>query len=389
MSSAPSTRATTATARGAAAVPVLVGAVGGLAWAAALRGLMVQVAGPGSTVEWGGTVGGILLPGLVAGALLGAAGHLRRTGHPHRGWLALAPLAFVVATPGVLVSVITDGGIGGGAIALPLCGIAGGWALGGRGPLAARAAAGVLPVAVAVGWAVAAPAIAPPLAVTTARGAWVAVLFAALLAVLSLACAVPHRPAGGPLVPGARAAAVIGAVGGLAWAAGLRSLMVEIADPGSSHVSWAGTFAGILLPGLVVGALLGRAPHRRGPGRLGTLRGLRARAAVGVVGGAAAAAVAVAGGLGGGALAVVVCGLAGGYALAGLGRPAARVAAGLLPVAVVVGWSVATALVGLDEPGTGARGAWVAVLLASHLAVLAVGCALPYRRTGGGVAAVR
>jgi hypothetical protein len=386
MSSAPHRRATTATARGAAAVPVLVGAVGGLAWAAALRGLMVQVAGPGSTVEWGGTVGGILLPGLVAGALLGWAGHLRRTGHPHRGWLALAPLAFVVATPGVLVSVLTDGGIGGGAIALPLCGIAGGWALGGRGPVAARVAAGALPVAAAAGWAVGAPAMAPALAVTTARGAWVAVLFAALLAVLSLACAVPHRPAGGPLVPGVRAAAVIGAVGGLAWAAGLRSLMVEIADPGSSHVSWAGTFAGILLPGLVVGALLARSPHRRGPSRL---RGVRGRAGIGVVAGGAAAAVAVAGGLGGGALAVVVCGSAGGYALAGRGRPAARVAAGLLPVAVVVAWSVATAVVGLDEPGTGARGAWVAVLLASHLAVLAVACALPYRRAGGGGAAVR
>ncbi|MBW0126918.1 hypothetical protein [Pseudonocardia oceani] len=386
MSSAPHGQATTATARGAAAVPVLVGAVGGLAWAAALRGLMVQVAGPGSAVEWGGTVGGILLPGLVAGALVGWAGHLRRTGHPHRGWLALAPLAFVVATPGVLVSVLTDGGIGGGAIALPLCGIAGGWALGGRGPVAGRVAAGALPVAGAVGWAVGAPAIAPALAVTTARGAWVAVLFAALLAVLSLACAVPHRPAGGPLVPGARAAAVTGAVGGLAWAAGLRSLMVEIADPGTSSVSWAGTFAGILLPGLVVGALLARAPHRRGPSRL---RGVRGRAGIGVVAGGAAAAVALAGGLGGGALAVVVCGLAGGYALAGRGRPAARVTAGLLPVVVVVAWSVATAVVGLDEPGTGARGAWVAVLLASHLAVLAAACALPYRRADDGVAAVR
>ncbi|QJY47551.1 hypothetical protein [Pseudonocardia broussonetiae] len=378
MSSAPGTQATTTAAtRGAAAVPVLIGAVAGLAWATALRGLMVQVAGPESTVEWGGTVGGILLPGLVAGALLGAAEHLRRTGHPHRGWLALAPLAFVVATPGVLVSVITDGGIGGGAIALPLLGIAGGWALGGRGPVAARVVAGALPVAGAVGWAVGAPAIAPALAVTTARGAWVAVLFAALLAVQSLGCAVPHRPAGGPLVPSARAAAVIGAVCGLAWAAGLRSLMVEIAEPGPSHVSWAGTFAGILLPGLVVGVLLGRAPHRRGPGRL---RGGRGRSAVGVVAGAAAAGVVIAGGLGGGALAVVLCGLAGGYALAGSGRPAFRVAAGLLPVAVVVAWSVATAVVGLDEPGTGARGAWVAALLASHLAVLALACALPYRR---------
>ena len=88
---------------------IVIGAICGLAWAAGFRGFMAEVAGPASSVEWGGTFWGILLPGLVTGALLGWAEHLRRTGG-RRGWrwLALAPLSFVVATPGVLVSVFVD-----------------------------------------------------------------------------------------------------------------------------------------------------------------------------------------------------------------------------------------------------------------------------------------
>lgn len=46
-------------ARTGAAGPMVVGAVGGLAWAAGLRGLMVEVAGPGSEVSWGGTFLGV------------------------------------------------------------------------------------------------------------------------------------------------------------------------------------------------------------------------------------------------------------------------------------------------------------------------------------------
>jgi hypothetical protein len=77
----------------------------GLAWAAGFRGYLAAVAGPGSQMDRVGTFEGVLLPGLVTGALLGWAEHLRRTGgRPAlRHWLALAPLAFVVATPGVLV----------------------------------------------------------------------------------------------------------------------------------------------------------------------------------------------------------------------------------------------------------------------------------------------
>lgn len=184
--------APTTTRRGAAGL-IAIGAVAGLAWGAGLRAFMVEVAGPASsTFDWYGTFEGILLPGLVTGALLGWAEHLRRTGG-RRGWrwLALAPLAFVAATPGVLVSVITDGGIGGGAIALPLFAMAGGYAVSGRGPVWARLAAGVVGLV---------PVVAVPVVAVLVggfigpRGAWAVVLFSSFCAVLSLACAIPHRP---------------------------------------------------------------------------------------------------------------------------------------------------------------------------------------------------
>jgi hypothetical protein len=168
--------------------PVVVGAVGGLAWAAGFRGLMVDIAGPASGVGWAGTFGGILLPGLVTGALLGWAAQRRRYGR-RAGWLIAAPLTFVVATPSVLVTVATDGGICGGAIAVPLIGMAGGWALAGRGWT--RVPAGTVAVAPVVAWVAAAQQLAPAPAVTTARGAWVAILFASSPATLAMACAVP------------------------------------------------------------------------------------------------------------------------------------------------------------------------------------------------------
>lgn len=190
-----STRGGGAGRRAAAARLLAIGAVCGLAWAAGLRGYMAEVAGSESAATWTGTFGGILAPGLVTGALLGWAEHLRRTGG-RRGWrwLALAPLAFVVATPGVLVSVFTDGGIGGGAIAVPLFGMAGGYCLSGRGPSWSRAVAGVFAALPIAGWAIAASAVGAGLAADTPHGAWVALLFGSFIAVLALACAIPHRP---------------------------------------------------------------------------------------------------------------------------------------------------------------------------------------------------
>jgi hypothetical protein len=83
--------------------------------------------------------------------LLGWAEHLRTSGGG-RGWrwLALSPLLFAAilfSRPLDLVSIFEDG-VGGGAIGVPLLGMAGGYALSGRGPLWARIASGVVALSI-------------------------------------------------------------------------------------------------------------------------------------------------------------------------------------------------------------------------------------------------
>jgi hypothetical protein len=185
-------------ARNHAATFALIGAICGLAWAAGFRGYMVELAGSASTFGWSGTFGAILLPGVVAGALLGWAEALRRSGRVRRGWrwLALAPLAFAIAPmlmPGALIAFLTQG-LGGGAVGVALMGMGGGYALSRRGPLWARIVCGILSLALLAALAVTAPAIGgPDLALTTPRGAWVAILATSFVVVLALASSIPHR----------------------------------------------------------------------------------------------------------------------------------------------------------------------------------------------------
>jgi hypothetical protein len=186
---------------------VLLGGVLGLAWAAGLRGFMAEVAGPDSAVHWYGTFGQVLLPGVITGSLLGWAEAVRRQGG-RRGWrwLALAPLSFTVTllvSPEVLDdlqagTVPFSDGIGLGAVAIPLFAMAGGFALSGRGPVAARVLAGLVAVVPVPAWIWATTFFPPDLSLTTPHGAWVALLFWSSIAALSLACAIPHRPPGGP-----------------------------------------------------------------------------------------------------------------------------------------------------------------------------------------------
>ena len=108
---------------GGPTMTVLVGGLCGLAWAAGLRGFMAQIAGPESSVDWAGTFGWILVPGIGVGALLGWAEHLRTSGG-RRGWrwLALAPLLFsaiLFSRPLDQLSIFEDG-VGGGAIGVSL-----------------------------------------------------------------------------------------------------------------------------------------------------------------------------------------------------------------------------------------------------------------------------
>ena len=348
--------------RWAGTAPVLVGAVCGLAWAASLRSFMAQFAGPESTFDWFGTFEGVLLPGAVVGALLGWAAHLR--GRAPR-WLVAAPLVFVLFTPSALVSVFVDG-LGGGAIAVPLLGMAGGYALAGRGPRWARWAAGAVALLAVPGWLVLASFAGGTLALTTPRGAWVAVLFLSLLAVLAFGCALPHREPT-ELLTSRRRLVLVGVVCGVAWGAGLRGFMAAAAATDEpSQVSWLGTFAIILPISAVVGALLGWAEHLRRTGDPRRLRRTRFAPLLFTVDPAS--------------LVVTLPALAGGYALSGRGsRRKRRILGGcaLLPVPTFFA-AVAISDGNLESFGT-PRTVWVTVLLFSLLAVLTTACVIPQR----------
>jgi hypothetical protein len=346
------------TRRGVAAAPVLVGAVAGLAWAASLRSFMAEFAGPGSTFDWFGTFEGVLLPGAVVGALLGWAVHHRSR------WLVAAPLVFVLFTPSVLASVFVDG-LGGGAIAVPLIGMAGGYALAGRGPRWARWAAGAVALLPVPGWLVGAAVVGGRLAPDTPRGAWVAVLFLALLAVLAFGCALTHR-APAELLTSRRRLVVVGAVCGLAWAAGMRGFMAGAADP-PSQVSWLGTFAIILPLGAAVGGVLGWAEHLRCTGHP-QRRLTRFAPLLFSVDPAS--------------LMVTLPALAGGYALAGRGSRRKRWILGGCALLPVPAFFTAVALLGGLDDFTDPRTVWVTVQLFSLLAVLTVACAIPQRVPG-------
>jgi hypothetical protein len=179
---------------------VLFGGLCGLAWAAGLRGFMAQIVHDESNVSWSGTFVFILLPGLLIGLLLGWAEHLRRTGgRPGWRWLALSPLLFAAilfsAGPVGVLGIFEDG-VGGGAIGVPLYAMAGGYAISGRGPRWGRIACGALAVTTIPIWALTVESFGgADLAVTTARGLWVALYYYSFLALLMVAAAIPHRSA--------------------------------------------------------------------------------------------------------------------------------------------------------------------------------------------------
>jgi hypothetical protein len=181
---------------------VALGGVCGFAWSASLRSFMAQVAGAGSTVEWLGTFGYVLLPGVVVGAVLGLAEHHRRTGGRRHGrWLAAAPFLFAAVLVGGLVqdpSTVFDGGIGAGALALPVLALVGGHALSGTGPRWSRSLASLLGVVALAAWPVVGTLVGgPAFEVTSPHGLWAAILYDGLLVLLALAVSVPLRtPAG-------------------------------------------------------------------------------------------------------------------------------------------------------------------------------------------------
>jgi len=174
---------------------VLLGALLGLTWGSSLRGWMIQLAGPDSTFTWSGTFGGLLAPAVVVGALLGWAGHLRRTGgRPRPRWLVPAPLLLPIvalAQPGALTLLATTGQ-GGGAAGMTLLAMAGGTAVASHGRLWWRIPLGLLGFAL-VPAAYLGPPMRPALDVGTPLGAWAATVFATLFVTMALACAIPLR----------------------------------------------------------------------------------------------------------------------------------------------------------------------------------------------------
>lgn len=176
---------------------LVAGGACGLAWACSLRGFMAQVAGPGSEVSWSGTFGWILVPGTVLGTLLGWSEYLRRTDGRRRRWLMFSPLLLAaVLLPGITdpANFLADG-IGGGALAVPLFGMAGGYALAGTGRRWARIACTAVAFAPIPGWLI---ATLTQSTVIGPREVWVALYFWSLMAVLSFAASINHCP--GPSV---------------------------------------------------------------------------------------------------------------------------------------------------------------------------------------------
>ena len=359
---------------------VLAGAVLGATWAAGLRGWMIHMVGPESSqVHWLGTFGLLLAPGLVVGALLGLAEHRRRVGGARSWWLTLAPCLFLVglADPKAGLVLLVTEGIGGGAIGVVLLGLAGGYALSGRGRAWWRRACGTLAVAGLLLMMVMAGDTAP---LGTAYGVWVGLYASSLLAVLMLGCAVPQRIGRPRLVPRRSVALGVGAVCGLAWAATLRSFMWEVAGDGAG-VQWAGTFVWVLLPGTVVGMLLAWGEHRRSSGPVPHRRWLvwspmlfaavLLQDPVALVGG-------FDGGIGLAAIAVPAMCMVGGYALARGGSPWLRGLAGLVISSAVPIWALTATDVGGSSLSLGSpHGAWAAVLFWGLLATFSMAAALP------------
>jgi hypothetical protein len=170
---------------------ILIGAVLGLTWAAALRGYMMPLAGPTSTFTFSGTFGIILPTGILVGALLDWAEYQRRAGRQHP-LLVGAPLLLAIL-PSLLTADLAPMG-------LTLAATIGGYAVSGRGPLPGRIAAGFIALGAIIA-PFAGPKPYPDLSITTPHGAWAATLASSLFVAFALACSIPMRLPGPIAVP--------------------------------------------------------------------------------------------------------------------------------------------------------------------------------------------
>jgi hypothetical protein len=181
--------------------------------------------------------------------------------------------------------------------------------------------------------------------------------------------------------PTAARTVLVGAGCGLAWSGALRGWMTALAGP-ESTVTWTGTVGGVLLPGTVVGGLLGWAQARRRAGSPPSgwlvaspaLLGLAPLAVPGVLQSL------VTTGQGSGALGMVSLGMLAGYSLSGRGSRRSRAAAGVLGFAVVPAAWLAPPMTPELDPTT-PMGALAALTFTTLFVSLAVACAVPMRAT--------
>lgn len=345
---------------------VAVGGVCGLAWAAALRGWMVQLAGAQSTFSWL-TFLLVLMPGVAVGMLLGWAAYLRVHGLPPPRRPIFAPVLFAAALldPVIFIGLIREG-TGGGALMVIATALAGGFVLSRKGFSVARAACALvallgLLMLTGIG-SMAAPMSSP-------RGALVSLFGLSLILVLCLASALPYRSSARVPLP------LVGGLCGLAWACALRSFMTQVAGP-ESAVHWVNTFGFILLPGLLAGALLGWGTRS---GRRWTALSPLLFAAV-LLSDPLDIGSLLDDGVGGGAIGVPVIGILGGYAVAGRGPVVKRAVAGLIFVAGLVVWALtATAVGGPGFALTTPHGLWASLLYGTLLITLALAVSMPLR----------
>lgn len=355
-----------------------VGGLCGLTWAASFRGWMVELARGSSTssVTWL-TFALLLLPGLTVGVLLGWSAYLRSIKVTGTRWLTLTPGLFASALldPKIFSALIRNGD-GGGSLIVVATALCSGFVLSRRGWSIARAGC-TLVAAVGLVLLFFMGTLAAPL--STARGAWVCLYGLTLVALLCLASVLPYPPVRPPR--GSVSWVALGALCGLAWACALRSFMTAVAGTDSA-VHWGMTFGYILLPGAVIGALLGWAEFLRRTGA-GQSRHRLAYAPLlfgsVLLPGLLHPGSFLADGIGGGALGVPLIAMFGGFAISGRGPAWERGLAGLLFTAGLVVWLVTAVSVGGESFALDtAHGLWVSVLFESLLVTFAIAASAPH-----------
>lgn len=181
---------------------VLGGTFLGLAWGASLRAWMVSLAmdiGDTPRFTLSGTFGGVLLPAMSAGALLGAAVHEAATSDSKRWrWGLLSPL-LLIAGPVIFTrdffKILVTTGKGGGAIGVALIGLLGGYAFSGFGVRWTRWVSGLFAAVLAMASVVPVYFGNRDSAVTSTSKVFGMLQFALLLVLLVIGVSAPSRTA--------------------------------------------------------------------------------------------------------------------------------------------------------------------------------------------------